>query len=255
MTAPLGEDADAASLFQPFKHSFIHRRLVDMWRNTELCPLIRVAMSAVLCLLTSELLVGHWPSECLFQPDFGRANNLLDLCVRRFVVDCGQSKQTTDHEHGIFEVRVDTFDQGGITVRIRQVYLPLRCLLDIQSSTNRDRAHETSGTTNEGALHALGSDQPVDAALYILAQDAHKDERVNELIGMGGSDDDERALFGNLPGTSRVNLTEEELDYDAEDGEKGVVDEIAPAALCDAPSHGCRLAGERGQELIAGKGW
>lgn len=67
--------------------------------------------------------------------------------------------------------------------------------------------------------------------MTLLAQHPHKNERVNELVGMRGSDDDEGSITRHFPGRTRVDLAEEELDDDAEDPEEGIIDKVTPSPV------------------------
>lgn len=48
----------------------------------------------------------------------------------------------------------------------------------------------------------------------VHAQDAHENQGIDELVGMGCGDNEYRSLLWDFPGASRMNLAEEELDDD-----------------------------------------
>jgi hypothetical protein len=58
----------------------------------------------------------------------------------------------------------------------------------------------------------------------MLPQDAHKQDRVDKLVGVRCCDDDDGVAFGNPPYASWVDFSEEDLEAGGEDMEQKIVD-------------------------------
>lgn len=61
-----------------------------------------------------------------------------------------------------------------------------------------------------------------------MAQNAHEDERVDELVGMRGGHDQDGTFSWHFPGTAWVHFAEEEVNQHREGPEEGIVGDVEP---------------------------
>lgn len=219
MAASFGEDTNAAALVQLLEDGRVDFALVNVRCNLELCAFEAIGQHGislfVLNVLTGQLPQGNIPAEGLLQTNLGWSQDLLDLGVRKLVVDARQGKHSSHHvDFLVFKVRIHAFDQGRITLGIGQVYSSLGRLLHVQSTAHRHRANHSCTPTNKLSLHRLFGDQERDAAVGFGAQDTHQDQGVDELVRVRSGDDDDRPIARDLPGTARMDLAEEEVHKD-----------------------------------------
>lgn len=219
MATSFGENTNATTLVQLLEDGRVDFALINMGSNLELCAFEALGQSGigllVLDVLTGQLAHGNVAAEGLLKTNLIGPQDLLDLGVRKLVVETRQGKHSSYHvDFLVFKVRVYAFNQGWVILGIGQVYCSFSRLLHVQGSTNRHGAYHPCTPTNKLPLHRLFSDQERDAAVGFGAQDTHQYQGVNELIGVRSGDDDDWAIARDLPRTTRMDLAEEEVDKD-----------------------------------------
>ena len=195
--------------------------LINMRSNLELCAFEAFCQSGigllVLDILAGQLTQSNISAEGLLDPNLGGAQDLLDLCIRKLVVEARQSKHTSYHiDLVVLKICAYALDQGRVILGVRQVYGSFSRLLQVQSTADRHGANHPCTPTDKPPLHRLFSNQERDTAICFGAQDTHQNQRVDELIGVRSGDDDDGAIARDLPRTARVDLAEEEVDEDRE---------------------------------------
>ena len=221
MATSFGEDTNAATFMQLLEDGRVDFTLINMRGNLELCAFEALSQCGVglfiLDILAGQLTQGNITAEGLLDTNLVGPQDLLDLGIRKLVVESRQCKHSSNHvDLVVLKVRVNASDQGGVILRIGQVYCSLSRLLQVQGTANWHRANHSCTPTNEFPPHRLFGDQERDSAEGIGAQDTHEDQGVDELVGVRSGNDDDGAIARDLPRTARVNFAEEEVDEDGE---------------------------------------